>query len=65
MRVGRDASQIAEEVIQHLVKLMDAQVEITLEVQARLPDGASEKTVRDVTENCNTLGFESYGFEEE
>jgi len=40
-------------------------VEITLEVSARLPEGASDKTVRDVTENCRTLRFTDFGFEEE
>ena len=64
LRAGRDASRIADEVIQHLTKLVGAEVEITLEIQARLPDGASDKTVRDVTENCRTLKFESFGFEE-
>ena len=47
-----------------MTKLVDAEVEITLEIQAKLPDGASDKTVRDVTENCRTLKFESFGFEE-
>ncbi len=28
-------------------------------------NGASDKTVRDVTENCRTLRFDSFGFEEE
>ncbi|NOZ87479.1 MAG: ATP-binding protein [Deltaproteobacteria bacterium] len=65
LRVGRDAARIADEVIQHLTKLVGAEVEITLEIQARLPDGASDKTVRDVTENCRTLRFDSFGFEEE
>jgi hypothetical protein len=39
-------------------------VRITLEIEAELSDGASEKLVRDVTENCRTLKFNSYGFEE-
>jgi len=65
LRVGRDAGRIADEVIQHLTKLVGADVEITLEIHARLPDGASDKTVRDVTENCRTLRFDSFGFEEE
>lgn len=65
IRVGRDAGRIADEVIQHLTKLVGANVEVTLEIQARLPDGASDKTVRDVTENCRTLRFDSFGFEEE
>jgi predicted AAA+ superfamily ATPase len=64
LRSGRDASRIADEVIQHLTKLVGAEVEVNLEIQAKLPDGASDKTVRDVTENCRTLKFESFGFEE-
>jgi hypothetical protein len=65
LRLGRDAAQIAEEVVQHLTRIIDARVEITLEIQANLPEGASEKLVRDVTENCRTLKFKDYGFEED
>jgi predicted AAA+ superfamily ATPase len=65
LRVSRDASRIAEEVIQHLTGLVAAEVEITLEIHAQLPDGASEKLVRDVTENCRTLKFTDFGFEED
>jgi predicted AAA+ superfamily ATPase len=64
LRLGRDAGQIAEEVVQHLTKLVGAEVEITLEISAELPEPASEKLVRDVTENCRTLRFENFGFEE-
>jgi predicted AAA+ superfamily ATPase len=65
LRVGRDASRIAEEVIQHLTGTVGSNVEITIEIQADLPDGASDKLVRDVTENCRTLKFTDYGFEED
>lgn len=65
VRIGRDAGRIGEEVVQHLSGLVGANVEVTLEIQASIPDGAPEKTVRDVTENCRTLKFESYGFEED
>jgi predicted AAA+ superfamily ATPase len=65
LRLGRDAARIAEEVVQHLTGLVGAQVEITLEIRAELPDGASDKLVRDVTENCRTLKFADFGFEEE
>lgn len=65
LRVGRDAGRIADEVIQHLTKLVGADVQVTLEIQARLQEGASDKTIRDVTENCRTLRFDSFGFEEE
>jgi hypothetical protein len=64
IRIGRDASRIGEEVVQHLSGLVGANVDVTLEIQASIPGGAPEKTVRDVTENCRTLKFGSYGFEE-
>jgi hypothetical protein len=64
VRLGRDAGRIAEEVVQHLSSILGANVEISLEIRADLPQGASEKVVRDVTENCRTLKFGQYGFEE-
>ena len=62
--MGRDAARIAEEVVQHLTGLVGSNVEITVEIQADLPDGANDKLVRDVTENCRTLNFTNFGFEE-
>ena len=63
-RVGRDASQIAEEVIAHLVGMTRAKVTVTIDIEAQLPDGASEQVVRTVTENGRTLKFEpGSGFE--
>jgi predicted AAA+ superfamily ATPase len=64
-RAGRDAGTVAAEVISHLAGLVGAQVEITMEIQVHVPAGISDKIVRDVTENCNTLKFDSHGFEEE
>jgi predicted AAA+ superfamily ATPase len=64
-RVGRDASRIADEVIAHLAGQVGAEVKVTLEIQAALPDGASDQMVRTVNENSRTLKFESHGFEAE
>lgn len=64
-RVGRDASRIADEVIAHLSGLVGASVAVTLEIEASIPNGASEQLVRTVTENSRTLKFESHGFEKE
>ena len=65
-RVGRDASEIAEEAIAHLVGLDGAEVTVTIDIEARLPEGASEQVVRTVTENGRTLKFEpGSGFETE
>ena len=64
-RVGRDASEIADEVISHLHGLVGAEVTVTLEIEAKIPSGASEDIVRTVTENARTLKFTSQGFERE
>jgi hypothetical protein len=39
-------------------------VQVTLDIQVELPENASDKLARDVTENCRTLKFDDYGFEE-
>ena len=65
-RIGLDASQIGQEVIAHLAGLANADVTVTIEIQANLPEGASEHIVRTVTENGRTLKFEpGSGFERE
>lgn len=62
-RVGRDASRIADEVIAHLAGQVGAEVSVTLEIEAKMPDGVSDQIVRTVTENSRTLKFTSHGFE--
>jgi len=64
-RVGRDAGRIADEVIAHLAGQMGAEVTVTIEIEAKLPNGATDQLVRTVTENSRTLKFESQGFETE
>jgi predicted AAA+ superfamily ATPase len=64
-RVARDAGRIAEEVIQHLAGLVDAEVRVTLEIEAEIPSGAPDAVVRTVTENCRVLKFEAQEFEDE
>jgi hypothetical protein len=64
LRLGRDASRIAEEVVQHFSSIVGCKVHATLDLQVELPENASDKLVRDVTENCRTLKFGDYGFEE-
>ncbi|HKY20392.1 MAG TPA: Swt1 family HEPN domain-containing protein [Vicinamibacterales bacterium] len=64
-RVGRDASRVADEVISHLTGLVGANVKVTLEIEAQMPDGAPDQVVRTVTENGRTLKFTSQGFEKD
>ena len=61
--MGRDASQIADEVISHLNSLVGAEVRVTLEIEADIPNGTPEQVVRTVTENCKSLKFKQQGFE--
>ena len=64
-RTGRDAGRIADEVITHLAGLVGANVNVTLDIEADIPDGAPDHVVRTVTENSRTLKFSSHGFERE
>lgn len=64
MRLGRDASRIAEEIISHLAGLVGSDVKITLEIYVEAQEGMPENVVRIVSENCNTLKFKTHGFEE-
>lgn len=64
-RAGLEASEIAKEVIAHLAGLPAAEVRVTLEIQAVLPEGAPDHLVRTLTENCRTLKFSNHGFNTE
>lgn len=60
-----EAGKIMEEVVKHLMVLQGASVQVTLEIQAAMPGGVPESTRRTGEENCRTLRFEGFGFEEE
>jgi hypothetical protein len=64
-RAGRDAGKIADEIVAHLAGAVGADVKVTLEIEATIPGGASDRVVRTVTENSRQLGFRDFGFEEE
>ncbi|NWJ47051.1 MAG: ATP-binding protein [Chloroflexi bacterium] len=64
LRLSRDVGTISEAVIQHLAGLLRSKGKITLEIEADLPEGTPDNVVRTVTENCRTLKFEQFGFEE-
>jgi len=65
LRTGAEAGEVAREVIAHLTALPGANVRVTLEIQAFVPDGIPDRVVRTVTENCRTLKFTTHGFEPE
>jgi hypothetical protein len=65
VRAGRDASKIADEILSHLVALEGSSIRVTLEIESDIAQGAEENVVRTITENCRTLKFRNFGFEEE
>ncbi len=65
IRVAGEAGTIAAEIVQHLTKLSGSRVDVRLEIQAEVPDGVPDDTVRTVSENAQALGFEPFRFEEE
>jgi predicted AAA+ superfamily ATPase len=65
LRLRRDVGQIADEVLQHFTSLVGAEVEVTLDIQVRLPHGAPDHLLRTVNENCRVLRFTSHAFEHE
>jgi hypothetical protein len=66
MRAGRDAGQIATEILAHLASIVGADVRVTLEIDAAFPPGAATPSlIRTITENATTLKFTSHAFERE
>ena len=49
----------------NLSGLAESTVTVTIEVETEIPDGAPDKAVRDVTENCLALIISSQGFEKD
>jgi len=63
IRMSRDAGQVADEVVKHLTALVDADVEVRVEIAATSETGFDDDVVRTVTENARTLKFDQHGFE--
>ena len=55
--------QVAEEIISILAGDPNANLEITLEINAEFPSGASDQIKRAVSENANALGFKTKAWE--
>lgn len=51
--------QVAEEIIAVLAADPNADVKVTVEIQATFPNGVSDQTKRAVTENARTLAFKN------
>lgn len=63
-RVNKNVNDYVTEIIQHLMRVDGAEVELTLEVSVKAPKGIPASTVRTVSENCRTLKVDDFGFED-
>ena len=62
-RVNRDINNLVSEIIQHLMAVDGANVELKLEVEVEAENGIPSTTVRTVSENCRTLKVTDFGFD--
>ena len=63
-RINRDVQRLVEEVLSQFTASPGVKLEVSLEVDVQSPGGISQKTVRDVSENCRTLKVKTFGFDE-
>lgn len=63
-RVNKNVNDYLTEVIQHLMAVDGAVVELTLDVNVSAPGGIPSSTVRTVSENCRTLKIQDFGFDD-
>lgn len=55
--------QVAEEIIAVLAADPNAEVQVSVEIQANFPNGAQDQTKRAVSENAKALGFRNADWE--
>ena len=63
-RVNRDINNLVSEIVQHLMAIDDATVELKFEVDVEAPNGIPSSVVRTVSENCRTLKVTDFGFDD-
>jgi hypothetical protein len=64
-RYARDLTRVSQEVLQQLAAVDGAQLDVTIEVHAKTPNGFPDDKVRVVLENARTLKFEQSSFEDD
>jgi hypothetical protein len=55
--------QIAKEIIAILAADPNAEVKVSVEIQATFPNGAKDQTKRPISENAKILGFKNADWE--
>ena len=63
-RVVKNIGSLMDEIINHLMQIDGAKVELKLLVEAEMPNGTPFNTARAIKENCATLKVDDFGFDE-
>jgi len=63
-RLAKEAGTLNAEIISLLTGIYGAEAEITIEVRVNVPEGIPETVKKAVNENCKTLKYENFNFEE-
>jgi predicted AAA+ superfamily ATPase len=63
-RFLKEAGALNAEVISHLTGIYGAEAEITIEVKVNVPEGIPDSVKKAVAENCRTLKYQNFNFEE-
>ncbi|MBQ7497714.1 MAG: DUF499 domain-containing protein [Selenomonas sp.] len=62
-RINKQVNDYVTEILQHLMNVKGASVNIRLDIDVDLPEGTPEHVVRTVSENCQTLKVQNFHFE--
>ncbi len=62
-RINKQVNDYVTEILQHLMNVKGANVNIHLDIDVDLPEGTPENVVRTVSENCQTLKIQNFHFE--
>ncbi|MHB9291036.1 hypothetical protein Holit_00106 [Hollandina sp. SP2] len=62
-KIAKTTGDINLEVLQHFTKLPKASITVKLDIEVTIPEGVDGDLVRTISENCNTLKFETKEFD--
>ncbi|MDR0721305.1 MAG: DUF499 domain-containing protein [Treponema sp.] len=62
-KIANTTGNINVEVLQHFAKLPKANISVKLDIEVSIPDGVDDDFKRTISENCNTLKFETKEFD--
>jgi len=64
-RYSRDLTRLSQEILQHIAALDGVDLQVTVEIHARRPEGFPDDKARVILENARTLKFDQSSFEDQ